>query len=173
MDPCDVKRELPRKGINHRLIGLMGDDAEEAEENIYRIRGKGASKEVVESVIRAWRLGAHVVEHEMRECIWSEKITGACGTQGPPSEKGYINADVRTKRAEVMMPGARVPRGKVNASPEQSTCNALHNLIALRGALFAACSWEARQGCLSMNSHSNQKTLKACRSVDDALYKNR
>ena len=70
--PEEVRDDLISKGINHRLVGLMGTNAEQATNTIHKVLSSRANGETIAAVLRAWRLGAHVVALEVSGCVWAE-----------------------------------------------------------------------------------------------------
>ena len=76
--PDEIRNTLLRRGITHRLIGLLGSDVVGAEARIREVFRNEISGDAMAAVIRAWRLGAHVVALEVQSYVWSP--AGVCVT---------------------------------------------------------------------------------------------
>ena len=116
--PIETRQELMRKGIDHRLVGLLGASEAQATKTIHQLLGVNVNGEVVASVLRAWKLGSHVVALEVQANVWTENLSRGDNVGSSHAARVQLHDDRIVKRARTSSMDCRAPRGRNQTSIE-------------------------------------------------------
>ena len=118
--PPHVRDRLVKRGLNHRLIGLLGCTEAEASVKIRTIL-TSSEQEHLPAVLRAWQLGRHVLDDEKMRFAWGlPTVTQTCtSTQDP-------GLNVRERA------GAAAKRQKRDGTTIPTVSNVAHALVSLQ-----------------------------------------
>ena len=144
----EIVAALHKLGITHRLIGLLGNNEENAACTAYRILGQDADPDDVASLVRAYIMGQTVVHDEV--------VASRCGLHGEQNQHVHSSAGMvedlaqTRKQSQSLAPKrARVDTGEsvsLRTQEIQATRTEAQRLLSLARQVPDAGCWQRVKG---------------------------